>query len=895
MTKPVNFSRAPALFNISELELTANWTDIFLTPNHRLARHIKFAWEEILISTGRKNWPKIESHHWEIWVKNQWETAILGGLVEPMSLLNPNIEREIWRRVIFEDDTKNSSFNLVDPSTTIENAIWTRKLIQRSRLNIKDSGIESYFLLEEDCATYLRWESVFREHLFKNNIVTIEDSIARLSELRVNLERQCSINLVEFDSIPPILLDYLQEYGEVAIIDKKQKPPDSSHHVTSYVSKRTELQAVAKWVFKTFKEDTEATIGVILDDTELERQRLEHLLRREFDCLDESYNDLPINFSTLITLNQAPLIRDAFRILELVFGELRFADFVSLLQSRFINIYEDHPGLQTKILKILNRDDSKQIVLSEILSGLTRLVKKDKNLDEKFLAELKLLNQMQLTNRSDIPSNWCSCIWQCLDLFGWPGNELPDAFEIRQYELWQNLIGELMFYDSVLGKITCKETIDVLFRSTTNRPFQAETEGRRIHILGRLEAAGLSFDQLWITSIDGDHWSSAIKRSPFIPNSIQKDLDLKGQGVSVGVNSRDLISDYIRLNKSIYSSFIEDQKNQNLRFIKLFNVSETYQNRDKWTAPIAWDTAAAKLTTAFQIDQLPRILNSELKNIKGGSGLIEDQSICPIRAFLRHRCNLKHYDSFSADLSSFDRGKLMHAGLFNFWGYIQSHAELIDLDDKQIKALIKAALDEGFQQFLKSSDMIRSKIFISWELQRLNDLLWEWISFEKTRAPFKVISREANFEIECLDTVLKVSVDRIDLLEDESYLIIDYKSSLQKLSEWFGNYPRKPQLPLYAAFLPDSDGIAFAEVKKDHCGINGLIKQDDNGLKNIDPNKHRIISKEVNWDTQVKIWKQTILNLLRDFIDGQKEIKLSRVSCNNCNFSSICRIHSPGG
>ena len=120
--------------------------------------------------------------------------------------------------------------------------------------------------------------------------------------------------------------------------------------------------------------------------------------------------------------------------------------------------------------------------------------------------------------------------------------------------------------------------------------------------------------------------------------------------------------------------------------------------------------------------------------------------------------------------------------------------------------------------------MIPSKIFISWELQRLNDLLLEWISFEKTRTPFKVISREADFEIQCLDTLLNISVDRIDLLEDGSYLIIDYKSSLQNLSDWFGNYPRKPQLPIYAAFLPNSDGIAFAEVKKDHCGINGLIR-----------------------------------------------------------------------
>ena len=89
----------------------------------------------------------------------------------------------------------------------------------------------------------------------------------------------------------------------------------------------------------------------------------------------------------------------------------------------------------------------------------------------------------------------------------------------------------------------------------------------------------------------------------------------------------------------------------------------------------------------------------------------------------------------------------MHAGLFYFWGRIQSHSELIELDDKQIKKFIKETLDKGFQQFLKSSHTIPRQTFILWERQRLNELLWEWISFEKTRSPFKVISREKTFLI----------------------------------------------------------------------------------------------------------------------------------------------------
>ena len=895
MTKPINPDRAPTLFNISELAVTAKHTDIFLTPNHRLARHIKFAWEERLISMGRKNWLQIESHHWEIWLKTQWERGILAGLIDPMTLLNPNVEREIWRRVILEDQMKDSSFNLVDASTTVENAIRTRKLIQRYRLDLKDSGIKSRFLLEEDCASYLRWESIFRKHLYKNNIITLEDSITHLSKVQLNLARDRTANLVEFDSVPPILSDYLHSQGVKIIIQKQQKSSNSSHHVTSYVSKQAELQTVARWVFKTSKENNNATIGVVLDDTKLERQRLERLLRREFNCLDDSYYDLPINFSTLITLDQAPLIRDALRILKLVTEAITFSNFTSLLQSRFITNFNEHYDLQSKIINALNRDDSDQIDLSEILDALKRLSDNDTLLDDELLNGLKLLNQVKEDNYTNSTSSWSSFINQCLSVFGWPGIEAPDSFEQRQYELWQNLMSELVRFDYVLGNVTCGEAIDILYRSSTKQPFQTETEARRIHILGRLEAAGLSFDQLWITSIDGDHWSTTIKKSPFIPISIQKYLDITGNDSTNESDHRDLLDDYTRLNKSIFSSFVENNNNQNIRFTKLPNVSEIRLDRGKWITPIAWDKAAARLSTIFQAEQLPRILNSELKGIKGGSRLIEDQSLCPLRAFLRHRCKLNYHKPFSLGLSALDRGKLMHMGLFYFWGYIQSHSELIELDDEQIKKLIKQALDEGFQQFLKSSHTIPRQTFILWERQRLNDLLWEWIAFEKTRPPFKVISREENFEIECLDTSLKISIDRIDLLEDGNYLIIDYKSSLQNLSDWFGSHPKKPQLPLYVAFLPNNDGIGFAEVKKDNCRINGLIKQVDKGVVNLDPNTRRAMNKEMNWDSQIEIWREALLNLLRDFINGQKEIEATIGSCKNCAFDSICRVNSSGG
>ena len=64
---------------------------------------------------------------------------------------------------------------------------------------------------------------------------------------------------------------------------------------------------------------------------------------------------------------------------------------------------------------------------------------------------------------------------------------------------------------------------------------------------------------------------------------------------------------------------------------------------------------------------------------------------------------------------------------------------------------------------------------------------------------------------------------------------------------------------------------------------------------NLDPNTRRAMNKEMNWDSQIEIWREALLNLLRDFINGQKEIEPTIGSCKNCAFDSICRVNSSGG
>ena len=53
-----------------------------------------------------------------------------------------------------------------------------------------------------------------------------------------------------------------------------------------------------------------------------DRNRLEYFLRQEFGCLDARYNDLPVNFTTGMTLASTPMFRDALTALNGRFAPL---------------------------------------------------------------------------------------------------------------------------------------------------------------------------------------------------------------------------------------------------------------------------------------------------------------------------------------------------------------------------------------------------------------------------------------------------------------------------------------------------------------------------------------------------------------------------------------------
>ncbi len=157
----------------------------------------------------------------------------------------------------------------------------------------------------------------------------------------------------------------LQSLSEgVLEFNPQATPAERRFHSCS--DKRAELQTVATWAAGLHRTAPTATIGIVLSDMAGDRIALEYLLRREFDCLGDSYNSLPVNFSTGITLTQAPLVRDALAALAMGLQHTTVPAVVSLLRSRFLDIPDAHSALAQRLVARLYTEGQQALSVSDL-------------------------------------------------------------------------------------------------------------------------------------------------------------------------------------------------------------------------------------------------------------------------------------------------------------------------------------------------------------------------------------------------------------------------------------------------------------------------------------------------------------------------------------------------
>ena len=281
----------------------------------------------------------------------------------------------------------------------------------------------------------------------------------------------------------------------------------------------------------------------------------------------------------------------------------------------------------------------------------------------------------------------------------------------------------------------------------------------------------------------------------------------------------------------------------------------------------------------------------------GGSGIFKYQSLCPFRAFAQYRLSATALTTPQIGLDAMKRGQLFHHVLELFWRDVRDLDSLKAMTDEMLKQKLDAVIEQAINQMAEHNPDIFSPRFRQIEASRLEQLSQQWLEIEKQRADFSVV----NFEKEVWQDVNGINVhlwiDRVDELAAGGKVVIDYKTGNVSPSQWFGDRPEEPQLPLYSIAEGADESavraVLYGQLKAADMKFSGVVEQA--GLvPNLPPSRNPQLKQITEqWPQVLHEWLFTINQLASDFRNGRAEVdpkKPDTCETSYCELSGLCRI-----
>lgn len=867
---------------------------VLLTPNFRLARRIRSEWDAQCVARGERVWESLPVLPLESWLLQRWEEAVASSLLPPQVQLSQAQALLLWQQAIAAEERDSHRYHLLRPAAAAEIAQQARDSLLRWQVDTARASIRQLFRLDADCDAFLRWLDIFEQSLQSAGLVTAADCIRQLHGCAAQLP-PARAALLEFEDLPPLLRAAVD--GLCADVRELHPPQSSARGVLHACDdKRAELRAVAQWAAATSRHHPGESVGIVLSDMATDRTALEFLLRREFNCLGDDYGSLPVNFSTGMVLDRVPVVRDALATLAMALPETTVPAVVGLLRSRFLDLPDAATPLANLLLSKLyetGREDLQVAELRFMASELSLEGRKGLSLGHHLMSTARLRQVRQQA----MPSQWVEVFCELLSIWGWPGSGSLDSLEYQQVQLWYRTLDEFCRHDVVSQPMAFGAALQLLRDSCSRQVSQPETADSDIQVLGPLEAAGLVFDHLWLVGLQADGWPAAPRPNPFIPLALQRPLQMPhATPEREWTFASGLMAQYTQAAAQLRASYCRELDGVPQRPSALVCEFECAQLPQLSGSPPEWTASWLERDLEYLQEQAgPVVADPELATVGGGSGLLEDQSQCPFRAFARRRLRVEPLGAFGVGLSAADRGSLLHAALHALWEQLGDHATLLATDDAALTAVVGDAVAAALDSVPGKQRQALGRTFWQLERQRLGGLLREWLQVERLRGDFVVSQREEEVSLQLGQLCIRLRVDRIDCLPDGSRLVIDYKSGLCKVQDWMGERPAKPQLLLYGIAAPGAAAaLAFAQVRPRDSRFVGL------GSVEAAPGIQTDIEKAVrgrmdasDWQALNQRWREHLEALAQAFVAGEAAVDpLTAASCTWCGLQPLCRVGS---
>jgi ATP-dependent helicase/nuclease subunit B len=867
---------------------------VVVTAGQRLYRHLSQDYARICRARGLLVWETLAILTLGSWLSRLWEEAIDAG-ADTRLLLNDSQEAALWEQIVAQS-TDYPMLSAPPATARIAQDAWS--LLHAWDIARAELARGSH----EDVVAFAGWADAFDEQCRRQNWLDNARLANTLTSLIAAKKIPVPVRVIfaGFDEFTPAqrrLIDALRSVGCDAVT--LPSPQNAGAIVRMpFRSATDEIQAAAEWARHQLDQNPDKRLGVIAPDLSTHGA----LIRRAFDdvlipaAILPVYQDAPRPYNMSYgepLVAQAP-VRTALNLLALAEGALPLTEMGELLRSPYLAGGDSEMTSRARVDAALRRIGDVRVSAASLLRVLARPA------GDAILAPVLAEHVQQFrtatrpAGQRRTPSQWLTVFVRLLQAMGWPGERSLSSAEHQIVSAWKELLSVFSALDAVLPAMRYGDALVRVQQLAQEKLFQIETAETPVQILGAFEASGLQFDALWVMGLTDDVWPAAPRPNPFLPVALQR-----ARGVPHASADREfefcmnLTQRLLASAPDVVLSHPEREQDRQLRPSPLIRDYAVVPPMDI-SATRYRDLVRASGTRETLIDSQA----SELAPgtfVRGGTALFRSQSACAFRAYAEFRLGARALDEPEPGLAPSDRGTLLHGVLTRVWTDIGSHAQLVGTAQLELLSRVTGAVRDEVERLQRKRPESVTDSIVALEVERLVTLVLEWLDIERQRTPFVVRPGETPARPAIAGLVTEVRMDRVDELGDGTLAVIDYKTGIANVNDWFGARPAEPQLPLYALFgvpLESVSAILYARVRRGESKFVG-VSQRENVAPRVEPHdESRLAMRVGSWESLFEDWTNVLTRLAEEHRTGQASVNpRDRNVCRQCHLHAFCRVH----
>lgn len=629
---------------------------------------------------------------------------------------------------------------------------------------------------------------------------------------------------------------------------------------TFAASREDELRTAVAWAEQIALAEPSARIGLVVPDLAERRGLLESLLAGGA-ALDHGYVRPRMSADR-------PAVAAALNGLEMLSPTGSFAEFSLWLRSPFFHgrssqMYVEASRLETQLRPTLWTRVS-------LLDALQR-----GGLRERLRSSApeiggcldSAVEWLPSPSQPLTPTAWARTWQRVLGALGWgsPFAAIPEDDQMALDNGFEQLEG----LSPVLGPLSYEAALaefESLLSDTTPRAADLPIAG--LHIFESIDDVGPGYDAVWATGFGEHNWPQPVTGNPLLPHWLQKRHGMPwATPADTLERSRKAVQRVVESVPNVCFSWAAEDElpipgpSPLLDGIASAPIADFVRGHTRRAAPLRLGAR-----TMDRSDDAPLRLVSE--DIHGGVAVLNMQSRCPLRAFLEYRLNARTLAEVSSGIPAELRGTMIHraAELFLPRGTRREH--LSAADDDELASRIDECSTKAVADTFRRMRPLLPQLYAT-ETRRVRALLASLVEQERLRAAFEVVEAEHSRSIVIRGHKLRVRIDRLDRLEDDSLALIDYKTGTQtSVAGWFAERLTDAQIPVYATQLGSNlSSAVICSLRPDAVAYKGFW----NGSGAF-PGREAKLPESLNWQALIALWSTATEGLVEEFVAGDCRI-----------------------